>query len=158
VQISCLDEGESMSTKKQQNEETTSKRDQLVAVVTEYKKTHEIYNDLAEFIYIKGLTGYSDDNCILILEQCDKRGMNPFDLAEIRGFSAWLDKGRCVRKGAKCFYILVPLLKHERDTESGVEVDSIRGYKAAFVFDRILASELTETGKCPAPSAGLVLT
>jgi hypothetical protein len=124
-------------------EKATSKREGLALIISSYKEQHKDYSNFAAFIYVKGLTGYSDDNCILILEQCDQRGMNPFDLVEIKGFYSWLDKGRCIKKGEHCFYILAPIVKRVRDEESGELVSRVVGYKSAFVFDISQTDEMT---------------
>ncbi len=126
-----------------QTEEPTTKRDQLVAVIATYKKTNKDYSTLAAFLYVKNLTAYSDDNCILILEQCQQRAGNPFDLEAIKGFSAWLDVGRVVRKGQKCFYILAPLVRRDDERGDSAKRETVFGYKCAFVFDVSQTDEMT---------------
>jgi DnaJ homolog subfamily C member 19 len=132
-------------TQAEQKEETTSKRDQLIAVIANYKQQYQDYNTFAAFLYIKQLTSYSDDNCILILEQCSQRGINPFDLTAIKGFASWRAERRLVRKGEKCFYILAPIMKRGRDPETGEEAEQILGFKCAFVFDISQTDEIPST-------------
>ena len=126
----------------QTQDETTTKRAQLVATIADYKKANEHYNTLFAFVYIKGLTNYSDDNCILILEQCDQRGIDPLTLMAIKGFSTWIEAGRAVRKGEKCFYILAPMVKRREDVGDEPTKD-VYGFKCAFVFDVSQTDEMS---------------
>lgn len=61
--------------------------------------------------------------------------------ADARGFQQWKEIGRCVKKGSKAIYILVPcFLKKRVDEESGDEEKYLTFFKCAPVF----AVEVTE--------------
>src|SRR5271154_4368676 len=49
---------------------------------------------------------YSAGNCMLLALQCHQRGIEPQHVA---GFRAWLNLGRCVRKGETALRILAPV-------------------------------------------------
>ena len=55
---------------------------------------------------------YSAGNCMLLALQCHQRGIEPQHVA---GFRAWLNLGRCVRKGETALRILAPMTVKQRD-------------------------------------------
>jgi hypothetical protein len=75
------------------------------------------------------LAGYSRRNVALILVQAEERGRGiP---AAVAGFHEWRKAGRCVRKGAKGYAILAPVMKKDDDGETGAP----RGFTFRHVFD-----------------------
>jgi len=58
---------------------------------------------------------YSAGNCMLLALQCHQRGIEPQHIA---GFRAWLNLGRCVRKGEAALRILAPITVKERNQQS----------------------------------------
>jgi len=52
---------------------------------------------------------------------------------DARGFRQWKEVDRAVKKGAKAFYILIPLIKTE-EGESGEDIQSVYGFKGTPVF------------------------
>ena len=75
---------------------------------------------------------YSAGNCMLLALQCHQRGIQPQHVA---GFRAWLNLGRCVRKGETALRILAPVAIKQRD-QQGEDTDVRRMFfKTAFVFD-----------------------
>src|SRR3984893_15732118 len=74
---------------------------------------------------------YSAGNCMLFALQCNQRGIEPQHVA---GFRAWLNLGRCVRKGATALRILAPVAGTQRD-QQGEDADERRVFfRPAFVF------------------------
>jgi antirestriction protein ArdC len=73
---------------------------------------------------------YSFSNALLI------RAQRP-DATRVAGFKAWLDLGRCVRKGEKGIMIYVPLPRRRTVTdEDGEETVQTRiGFGVGYVFD-----------------------
>ena len=83
---------------------------------------------------------YSAGNCMLLALQCHQRGIEPQHVA---GFRAWLNLGRCVRKGETALRILAPVAVKQRDGQ-GEDSDERRVFfKTAFVF------ELSQTEPLP---------
>jgi len=83
---------------------------------------------------------YSAGNCMLLALQCHQRGIEPQHVA---GFRAWLNLGRCVRKGESALRILAPVAVKQRDGQ-GEDGDERRVFfKTAFVF------ELSQTEALP---------
>ena len=83
---------------------------------------------------------YSAGNCMLLALQCHQRGIEPQHVA---GFRAWLNLGRCVRKGETALRILAPVTVKQRDRQ-GEDSDERRVFfKTAFVF------ELSQTEPLP---------
>jgi antirestriction protein ArdC len=83
---------------------------------------------------------YSAGNCMLLALQCHQRGIEPHHVA---GFRAWLNLGRCVRKGEAALRILAPVTVKQRDGQ-GEDRDERRVFfKTAFVF------ELSQTEPLP---------
>ena len=75
---------------------------------------------------------YSAGNCMLLALQCHQRGIEPRHVA---GFRAWLNLGRCVRKGESALRILAPVTVKQRDRQ-GEDTDERRVFfKTAFVFE-----------------------
>ena len=75
---------------------------------------------------------YSAGNCMLLALQCHQRGIEPQHVA---GFRAWLNLGRCVRKGETALRILAPVTVKQRD-QLGEDSDETRMFfKTAFVFE-----------------------
>ena len=78
------------------------------------------------------LHGYSLTNTLLIAQQCHARGIEPTYVA---GFRAWLQLGRCVRKGEKGLRIWAPMRLKARD-EHGEEAEERKlRFRTASVFD-----------------------
>jgi len=74
--------------------------------------------------------GYSERNATLIAMQCP-------DATDVSGFRAWLDRGRCVRKGEHGIKILAPA--GQRDAVEATETTEAKAgrkfFKVAYVFD-----------------------
>jgi hypothetical protein len=69
---------------------------------------------------------------MLLALQCHQRGIEPQHVA---GFRAWLNLGRCVRRGETALRILAPVTVKQRD-QPGEKRDERRVFfKTAFVFD-----------------------
>jgi hypothetical protein len=83
---------------------------------------------------------YSAGNCMLLALQCHQRGIEPQHVA---GFRAWLNLGRCVRKGETALRILAPMTITQRD-RNGTDTDERRVFfRTTFVF------ELSQTEPLP---------
>ena len=83
---------------------------------------------------------YSAGNCMLLALQCHQRGIEPQHVA---GFRAWLNLGRCVRKGETALRILAPMTVKQRD-RYGEDSDERRlFFRTVFVF------ELSQTEALP---------
>jgi N-terminal domain of anti-restriction factor ArdC len=83
---------------------------------------------------------YSAGNCMLLALQCHQRGIEPQHVA---GFRAWLNLGRCVRRGETALRILAPVAVKQLDRQ-GEDSDERRVFfKTAFVF------ELSQTEPLP---------
>ena len=54
--------------------------------------------------------------------------------ADARGWRQWKCVNRCVKKGGKAIYILVPCFKKEVDKETGEEKEMLRLFKSSPVF------------------------
>lgn len=54
--------------------------------------------------------------------------------SDARGYRQWQKNNRYVKKGAKCFYILVPYIKKEIDEETGKESEVLLGFSGRPVF------------------------
>jgi len=77
---------------------------------------------------------------MLLALQCHQRGIEPQHVA---GFRAWLNLGRCVRKGETALRVLAPVTVKQRD-QHGADSDERRVFfKTAFVF------ELSQTEPLP---------
>ena len=75
---------------------------------------------------------YSSGNCMLLAMQCHQRGIEPQHVA---GFRAWLNLGRCVRKGETALRILAPVTVKQRERQCE-DSDELRVFfKTAFVFE-----------------------
>src|ERR1700730_16248313 len=69
---------------------------------------------------------------MLLALQCHQRGIEPQDVA---GFRAWMNLGRCVRKGETALRILAPMTVKQRN-QQGQDSDQRRVFfKTAFVFE-----------------------
>lgn len=95
--------------------------------------------------YLAQFDGYSPRNAKLIAMQCP-------DATEVRGFRAWLEAGRCVRKGETGIQILAPMPDREDEKrvqeahERGEETDEKRmRFRLAYVFD------ISQTGELVTP-------
>jgi len=64
----------------------------------------------------------------------------------VAGFQTWRTLGRCVRKGEKGIAILAPIIGRKRDDPVDDEARTIRGFRAAYVFD------VTQTDGDPLPA------
>lgn len=77
---------------------------------------------------------------------------------DCRGFNQWKDSGRRIKKGARCAYILVPMMAYKKkDDESSGDDDkqkSLIGFRCAPVFP----SEATEGEPLPYEEEGFDLT
>lgn len=72
--------------------------------------------------------------------------LNRFTMAihgthDARGFKQWQDAGRKVKKGAKAFFILAPLMGKKENPETGEKEPFIYGFKSVPVF-RIESTEI----------------
>jgi hypothetical protein len=83
---------------------------------------------------------YSTGNCMLLALQCHQRGIEPQHVA---GFRAWLNLGRCVRKGESALRILAPVTVRQRDRQGEDTDERCVFFKTAFVF------ELSQTEPLP---------
>ena len=54
--------------------------------------------------------------------------------ADARGYKQWLSVNRYVKKGSKCFYILVPYIRKVEDEETGEEKETLLGFMSRPVF------------------------
>ena len=54
--------------------------------------------------------------------------------ADGRGYKQWLSVNRYVKKGSKCFYILVPYIRMVEDEETGEEKETLLGFMSRPVF------------------------
>ncbi|MEP0546409.1 MAG: ArdC family protein [Rhodothermales bacterium] len=80
---------------------------------------------------------YSFRNTLLLAEQGRARGIAA---RYVKGFKAWIEVGRCVRKGEKALGLFAPVtrkLEGEEATAAGVAdgTRSLVGYRVASVFD-----------------------
>src|ERR1700730_9193537 len=57
---------------------------------------------------------YSAGNCMLLALQCHQRGI---EQQPVPGFRAWLNLGRCVRKGETALRILAPVAVKQLDRQ-----------------------------------------
>jgi len=98
--------------------------------------------------YLARFDGYSPRNAKLIAMQCPAA-------TEVRGFRAWLDAGRCVRKGEHGIQILAPM--PDRKEEARVQEAAERGEETerkglrcrlAYVFD------IAQTDPLEVPGSG----
>lgn len=93
--------------------------------------------DLDQAIAI--LSGYSRRNVAMILVQAEERGR---DIPRaVAGFHEWRKAGRIVRKGAKGYAILIPLMGKK---EEGGEGETVRGFGFGHVFDVLDTEPLAE--------------
>jgi antirestriction protein ArdC len=76
---------------------------------------------------------YSFNNVLLMAVQADLRGMNP--LTRVAGFKAWLELGRCVRKGEKGLKIYAPIIVKIKEGEQGYPGTKVAGFRLTTVFD-----------------------
>lgn len=65
---------------------------------------------------------------------------------DARGFKAWLNAGRCVKKGTHAFQILAPCLKKIEDKETGKEKSILIGFRSQNVH-RIEDTEVIDAEK-----------
>ena len=54
--------------------------------------------------------------------------------ADARGYKQWLSANRYVKKGTKCFHILVPYIRKVEDEETGEEKETLIGFMSRPVF------------------------
>ena len=54
--------------------------------------------------------------------------------ADARGYKQWLSVNRYVKKGSKCFHILVPFIRNVEDEETGEEKETLIGFMPRPVF------------------------
>jgi hypothetical protein len=99
------------------------------AIVRAFEDAHSLPKPLAQiFIHRKDGSHFSKwswgNQLTVVL-----RGFS-----DARGFNQWLEVGRCVRKGEKCFHILGPIKKKLTDKETGEERSIVVGFKGIPVF------------------------
>ncbi len=95
--------------------------------------------------YLARFDGYSARNAMLIAMQCPAA-------TEVRGFRAWLDAGRCVRKGETSIQILAPCSPRKGEDGDGEDTGPRDGeqtlvkprmrFRLAHVFDVSQTDEL----------------
>jgi hypothetical protein len=85
-------------------------------------------------LYTALFDGYSERNAQLI-------AMQRPDATDVDGFGAWLDRGRCVRKGEKGIRILAPV---PYQTGEGQDVEDHLRYRVATVFDISQTDEVAQ--------------
>lgn len=91
-----------MKTRTRKTSATTDERRAKVAALRE--RLAEWQEEVGDELIAAALArfdGYSDRNAMLIAMQCP-------DATDVAGFKAWLDRGRCVRKGEHGIAILAP--------------------------------------------------
>ena len=71
---------------------------------------------------------YSWHNVCLIASQCPTA-------TRVAGFQAWRTMGRFVRKGEKGIAIMAPIIGRREAEADGDNARTIRGFRAAYVFD-----------------------
>ena len=146
--------GREMSTKTRTRRTPEERRAQVTAL---RDRLAEWEGEAGEELIAEALArfdGYSERNAKLIAMQCP-------DATDVRGFRAWIDAGRCVRKGEHSIVILAPcparpgkdapepeVVAPVGDPESGdVEGSSQRmRFRLAYVFDVSQTDVLTTAG------------
>lgn len=79
-----------------------------------FEETHT--RNISEFWYVQELTGYSENNCMMIIMQCYERRIHPLDLRAIKGYETWKHEGQMVQTGEKGFKIFSPVIKKDTIT------------------------------------------
>jgi N-terminal domain of anti-restriction factor ArdC len=89
-----------------------------------------------------GLSRYSFGNQLLIAMQCP-------DANYVAGFRAFLELGRCVRKGERAIRILAPMAIRSKDTEGARERGQEDGYTRRVVFRAVPVFDVSQTEALP---------
>lgn len=122
------------TTRQRKTRKTTGERQAMVAALRE--RLEKWLPDIppADLARLTAkLDGYSDRNASLIAMQCWERGWAATD---VDGFRAWLDRGRCVRKGERGLQILAPMTGTDEPAEgSDGESRTWLRFRIAYVFD-----------------------
>ena len=71
---------------------------------------------------------YSFHNICLIASQCPTA-------TRVAGFQTWRTMGRFVRKGEKGIAIMAPIIGRREAESEGDNARTVRGFRAAYVFD-----------------------
>ncbi len=125
----------------------TSKKDDLLKAVKAFKEAHPDLTFAADYTWLSQITTYSIDNIVMILTQCDMRGINPVTLEGFKGYAGWQLVGRQVRKGEKGYAILAPITRKVEDSTSGEEIAHIVACKITYVFDLSQTDEIKAEGE-----------
>ncbi|NNN13424.1 MAG: DUF1738 domain-containing protein [Acidimicrobiaceae bacterium] len=78
------------------------------------------------------LPSYSPRNSLLIFSQAKEKGFTP---TIVMGYKGWLSRGRHVRRGEKGLRICVPVIAKERGNFDSKEVEVVKYFRSASVFD-----------------------
>lgn len=122
-----------------------SMAERMAALRARVERWQEEHDDEEIAMMVAEFEGYSERNAILIAMQCPTA-------TELHGFKAWLDLGRCVRKGESGIQILAPAGKVEtKDNGKDADGETVEGTRTRQLFRLAYVFDVAQTDPLPTP-------
>jgi hypothetical protein len=140
--------------KEEKREYFKTQMNELKGVIEDkIKDFMENYDELKKFIDFrrKHFYSYSLNNTLLIYKQCP-------EATYVAGYKKWSELGYKVKKGSKALSILIPMIRQEKNKDTGETDKKIYGFKKGNVFDLSQVDATEEAQELPSVDISIKAT